>query len=122
VIVGLIENGITPLVFWEGNCDSRMEIIADVPRGKCIYWLERSDIFRAKAILGDVVCLRGGIPGATLIGGSPGEVRDLCRKLIEVVGKGGGFMLDVSVGIPAEARTENVYAMYQAGREYGRYD
>lgn len=122
VIIGLIDNGITPLVFWEGCCDSRMEIIADVPKGKCIYWLERSDIFRAKAILGDVVCLRGGVPAAMLMGGTPAEIRDCCQKLIQVVGRGGGFMLDASVGIPAESRSENVFAMFQAVRDFGRYD
>lgn len=121
VMMGLIENDLTPLVFWEGTCDSRMETIADVPKGKCIYWFERSDLFRAKAVLGDVACLRGDVPASMLIGGSPQDVREYCRKLIEVVGKGGGFMLDASSGIPEEARNENVFALFDAAREFGRY-
>ena len=119
VIMGLIDAGLTPLVFWEGKCDSRMEIIADIPSGKCIYWFERSDLFRAKSILGDIVCLRGDVPASMLIGGTTDEVRDYCRKLIEVVGKGGGFMLDSSTGIPEESRTENVFAMFQAAKDFG---
>ncbi|MFH1043732.1 MAG: uroporphyrinogen decarboxylase family protein [Pseudomonadota bacterium] len=122
VLMALIDKGFVPLVFWEGRCDSRFETIADIPKGSCIYWFERSDLFRAKAVLGDVVCLRGNVPASMLIGGTPGEVRDYCRKLIEVVGKGGGFILDASSAIPQEARTENVFAMYQATREFGRYD
>jgi uroporphyrinogen-III decarboxylase len=122
VIMGLIENGMVPLVFWEGKCDSRLEVIADIPRGKCIYYFEGSDLFHAKAVLGDVVCLRGGVPGTMLITSTPQEIRELCKKLCQVVGKGGGFMLDASSGIPEEAKTENVRAMFQAARDFGRYD
>ena len=120
VMMGLIDNGMVPFVFWEGKCDSRMELIADIPKGKCLYYFEQSDMFRAKAVLGDVVCLRGGVSASMLIGGTPAEVREHCRKLIQVVGKGGGFMLDASSGIPEEAKTENVIAMYEAAREFGR--
>ncbi len=121
VMMGLIENGLVPYVFWEGNCDSRMETIADVPKGSCIYKFERSDLFRAKEVLGDVVCLRGNVPVSMLISGTPQEVRDYSRKLIEVVGKGGGFILDASAGIPEEAKKENVLALFQAARDFGRY-
>lgn len=122
VILGLIENGLTPLVFWEGKCDSRMETIADIPVGKCIYWFERSDLFRAKAVLGDIVCMRGDVPGSMLIAGTADEVREYCRKLIRIVGKGGGFMLDASSGIPDESKPANVLAMFQTARDLGRYD
>jgi len=122
VMLGLIAAGLTPLVFWEGQCDSRLETIADVPTAKCIYWFERSDLFRAKAVLGDITCLRGNVPASMLIAGSVQEVRDYCRKLIEVVGKGGGFMLDAATGIPEEAKNENVFAMFRAAHEFGRYD
>ena len=122
VMMGLIDNGLVPLVFWEGKCDSRMDIIADIPRAKCIYYFESSDLFEAKAALGDVVCLRGGVPATMLIAGTPQEIREHCRKLCEVVGKDGGFMLDASSGIPEEAKAENVRAMFQAVRDYGRYD
>ena len=72
-------------------------------------------------MLGDVTCLRGNVPASMLIAGSVQEVRDYCRKLIEVVGKGGGFMLDASTGIPEEAKNENVFAMFQAAHDFGRY-
>jgi len=120
VLLGLIAAGLTPLVFWEGQCDSRFETIADVPRATCIYWFERSDLFRAKAVLGDIACLRGNVPASMLIAGSVQEVRDYCRRLIEVVGKGGGFMLDATSGIPEESKHENVFAMFRSVHEFGR--
>ena len=65
-------------------------------------------------------CLRGNVPVSMLIGGTPQEVRDYCHRLIDVVGKGGGFILDAAGGIPQEAKKENVFAMYQAVRDFGR--
>ena len=40
IMLHLIEKDLVPCVFWEGNCSSRLELIADVPRGKAIYWFE----------------------------------------------------------------------------------
>lgn len=122
VLMGVIDAGLIPLVLWEGDVTSRLETIADIPRGKAIYWFERTDLARAKAVLGDVVCLRGNVPASMLNTGSPQEVTDYCRRLFETAGKGGGFILDGGVGIPDEARPENVRAMFRSVHEFGRYD
>ncbi|HUT72179.1 MAG TPA: uroporphyrinogen decarboxylase family protein [Desulfatiglandales bacterium] len=121
VILSLIQEGLIPMVFWEGDCTSRLETIKDIPQGKAIYWFERTDIFKAKEILGDTVCIRGNVPGALLCVGSPGDVEAYCKRLIDVVGKGGGFILDGAIGIPDEAKPENVKAMADTTKEYGVY-
>lgn len=48
-------------------------------------------------------------------------MEDYCKKLIRIVGKGGGFILDGAVGIPDEAKPENVRVMAEAVRKYGVY-
>jgi hypothetical protein len=121
VILSLIQEGLIPMVLWEGDCTSRLETIKDIPKGKAIYWFERTDIFKAKEILGDTVCIRGNVPGTLLCTSSPEDVVAYCKKLIDVVGKGGGFILDGAIGIPDEARPENVRAMVDTTREYGVY-
>ena len=121
LILGLIDGGLTPCVFFEGDYNSRLEIIGDIPRGKAIYWFERADIFRAKEILGDTVCIKGNVPSSLLCTGTPQDVIEYCRKLIDVVGKGGGFIMDGDIGIADEARVENVRAMVDFTREYGVY-
>jgi hypothetical protein len=121
VILSLIERDLIPLVLWEGDCTTRLETIRDIPKGKAIYWFERTDIFRAKEILGDVVCIRGNVPASLLCTGTPEDVVTYCRKLIDLVGKGGGFILDGGIGIPDDARPENVKAMFDTAREYGVY-
>jgi uroporphyrinogen-III decarboxylase len=120
LINGLIAEDLTPNVFWEGDCTSRLEIIADIPRGKAIYAFERTDIYKAKAVLGGHICIRGNVPSSVLCTGTPQDVRDCCRKLIDVVGKGGGFILDAANSLDEE-KPENVRAMIDCAREYGVY-
>lgn len=121
VMMTLIENGLIPQVLWEGDCESRLETIADIPPGKCIYWFERTDMAKAKAVLGDVVCLRGNVPPSLLNLGTPDETDEYVKNLIKVAGKGGGLIVDGALGIPDEAKPENVFAMAKAVRKYGVY-
>jgi len=121
MMLSLSARGYIPMVFWEGNCISRLETIANIPPGTCVYCFEHTNMFKAKEVLGSVTCLRGNVPPSLLTLGSPEEVREYCRKLIDVVGKGGGFLLDGATGIPDEARPENVRAMYETAKTYGRY-
>ncbi len=121
LMLDLIEAGYTPCPLWEGNCESRLETIADMPRGKAVYWFEQTDLFKAKDILGDRICLRGNVPASLLNVGTPQQVETYCKRLIDVVGKGGGFMMDGAAGIPDEAKPENVRAMVDTTREYGVY-
>jgi hypothetical protein len=116
VLLGLIEADLIPMPMWEADCGSRLETIADIPRARAIYWFERTDLAKAKAVLGDVVCLRGNIPPSLMNTGTPAEVDAYCRHLIESVGRDGGFILDGAFGIPDEAPVENVRAMFDAAR------
>ena len=121
LILALIEEGLTPFAFWEGICNTRLEWIGqDIPKGKAVYMFESSDIFRAKEVLGDTVCIRGNVPLSILHGGTPDDVRAYCRRLIDKVGKGGGFIMDASSNLD-DARPENIKAMFDFTKEYGRY-
>ncbi len=120
LILALIDEGLNPFVFWEGDCTSRLELIGDIPKGKAVYMFEATDIFKAKKILGDAVCIRGNVPISLLIAGTPDDVRGYCKKLIDVAGKGGGFIMDASTNLD-DAKPENVKAMIEFTKEYGRY-
>jgi len=120
LMVGLIEEGLVPCPFFEGDCTSRLEMIADIPKGKACYAFERTNIFKAKEILGDHVCIRGNVPLSLLCGGTPDDVKEYCKKLIDKVGKGGGFILDAATGLD-DAKPENVKMMIEFTKEYGVY-
>jgi uroporphyrinogen-III decarboxylase len=120
LMVGLIEQGLTPCPLWEGDCTSRLEIVKDIPAGKAIYAFEATDMDKAKAILGSTVCIRGNVPLSILATGTPDNVKAYCRKLIDTAGRDGGFIMDSSTSLD-DAKTENVKAMFDCTREYGLY-
>ena len=120
LVMGLIEAGLIPYVYTEGRYTSRLEVIRDVPRGKVLYHFEDVDMTKAKEILGDVACISGNVPNSMLLTGTPQQVKDYCKELIDVVGKEGGFIMDSSACID-EAKPENVKAMMDFTKEYGVY-
>ena len=38
VLLGLIDKGLIPLVFWEGTWDQRLEYLRELPKGKVLGW------------------------------------------------------------------------------------
>ncbi len=120
LLLGLIDEGLVPFMFAEGSYDSRLEIIRDLPRGTVIWMFDRTDMARAKEVLGDNACIMGNVPASLLCTGTAEEVKEYCRKLIGVAGKGGGFILSPGAGIN-ELKRENMLAMMEAAKEYGVY-
>jgi hypothetical protein len=120
LIIALVDEGMNPSLFVEADHTSRLEVMRDVPAGKVIYHMENTDMFKAKEILGDRVCLRGNVPISMLCLGTPDDVKAYCKKLIDVVGKNGGLIMDSSVGIE-DAKVENIKAMIDFTKEYGVY-
>ncbi len=120
LMVALIQEGLNPCPLWEGNCTARLEIIKDIPAGKACYAFEATDMVKAKEILGDTVCIRGNVPLSIMATGTPDQVRACCKKLIDTVAKGGGYIMDTSTGLD-DAKPENVKALFDFTREYGVY-
>ena len=120
LLLTLIERGMTPCMFFEGNCDAKLEYLLELPKGSMLVRLDRTDIFKAKEILGGHLCLEGNVPVSLLQMGSVQEVEDYCKKLIDVVGKGGGFVLSPRSSTHL-AKPENLKAMIDFTKEYGRY-
>ena len=119
-LVTLIDKGVIPVIYWEADFSSRLEIIGDVPPGKMIYHLSNTNYEKAKAVLGGVTALMGNVPNMTLLSGTPDDVRAYCKKLIDVAGKGGGLIVDSAIMLD-EAKPENLKAMFDFTREYGVY-
>ncbi|MCX7912736.1 MAG: hypothetical protein N2506_07260 [Dehalococcoidales bacterium] len=120
VIMGLIEEGCVPLLFAEGRYNERLEIIRELPPRKVIWHFDQTDMFRAKKVLGDRACIAGNVPASLLRTGTPQAVKDYCRRLIEVCGEGGGFILTGGASID-KGNPDNLRAMLEAVEEYGVY-
>ena len=120
LVMGLIDKGVTPCIFFEGNFTSRLEYLLEFPKGKMLARLDTTDIFRAKEVLKDHVCIEGNVPSSLLQVGSVQDVKDHCKKLIDVVGKGGGFILSPRSSTD-EVKPANLKAMIEFTQEYGKY-
>ena len=67
-----------------------------------------------------VAAIAGNVPNILLLSGTPDDVREYCKKLLDTVGKDGGFIMDTEVMLD-EAKPENLKAMIDFTKEYGIY-
>ncbi len=120
ILMGLIEEGLVPLLFAEGSYIKRLDVITDLPKGTAIWWFEQMDMARAKKVLGDKACIAGNLPSSIVCTGTAHDVKAYCRKLIEVAGKGGGYILAGGAGIN-KGNPDNLRAIMETAKEYGVY-
>jgi uroporphyrinogen-III decarboxylase len=120
LMLGLIDAGLNPAPLVEGDYTSRLDIIKDIPAGKVCYRFESTDIFKAKKILGKTACIQGNVPMSLMCTGTPEQVKEYCKRLIDEVAVDGGYIMDSAVGLD-DAKIVNVRALYDFTREYGVY-
>jgi hypothetical protein len=121
-LLAAIGLGYVAAPFCEGVWNDRLEYWLELPKGKTLCFFDQVDMSKAKEVLGGHVCIQGNVPASLLTVGSPQDVEEYCRKLIQVCGKDGGFILSAStINPPDAARPANVRAMIDAARKYGRY-
>ncbi len=118
LVLGLIDAGLTPMTFFEGDYTSRLPFLAELPPGKIIGHFDRIDRKKAKQVLGDVMCFWGNVPASLLCTGTVDEVKRDVYELIDTFAGNGGLILDGTIGIPDEARRENVVALTEAVRDF----
>jgi len=120
VMDAFINEGLIQNLFAEGSYNTRLEYVNVFPKGSVTWYFDRTDMSRAKKILGKKCCIQGNVPSSMIVTGSAKEVKEYCRKLIEEVGKGGGFILSAG-SVSDNPKLENIQAMMAAVREYGFY-
>lgn len=74
---------------------------------------------RLKAEYGDRIAFWGGINTQQILPyGTPEEVRAETRRIIDILGKDGGYVLNSVHNIQPEVPPENVVAMYEEGKRH----
>ena len=121
LILGLIDAGLTPMPLFEGNFTTRLKYLSELPPKKILGHFDMIDRKKAKEAIGDVMCFWGNVPASLMCAGTPEEVEADVRELISLFGENGGLILDSTMGIPDEARPENVQAMVEAAHKYGTW-
>ncbi len=117
VVLSLADEGFVPCIFAEGGYNSRLDIVKDLPPNTVIWHFDLTDMAAAKKVLGGSQCIMGNVPASLLITGTPPDIREYCKKLLQTVGRDGGFILAPGAGTN-EAKLENISAMVDAAREY----
>ena len=120
VMNALINEGLIQNMFAEGGYNTRLESINEFPKGAVCWYFDKTDMVKAKQILGNKCAIQGNVPLSLLVTGTAADTKEYCRKLIEDCGKGGGFILSAG-GIADNPKLENLRAMLAAVREYGVY-
>ena len=118
-ILALIDAGVTPFILWEGCWDQRLEYLAELPKGKIIGGFQDTNLIKAKEVIGDVMCIIGGMPNGMLTGDNATLIREHTHKMCETVGKGGGFIMSTAVGDLEGANPEMIEVWAEATRKYG---
>ena len=81
-----------------------------------------SDLPALKKRHGKNIVFCGGIDSHRILPfGSPAEVRDEVRRVIDIMGPGGGYMLGAVHTVMNDVPPENVLAMVDAAVEFGRF-
>jgi uroporphyrinogen-III decarboxylase len=122
VILGLIEAGTVPYLFVEGGYNQRLDIIADpdIPAGHTVWMFDHTDMKEVKKKLGGWACFGGNVPASLLKAGTPQEVENYVKKLIDDVAQDGGYIL-ANGAVLDDTTPENLHAMIDTGKEYGVY-
>jgi hypothetical protein len=120
VVDALALEGIRSELFAEGTYDSRLESVNEFPKGTVGWHFDKTDMAKAKRILGKTCCISGNVPSSLMVTGGPKEVKEYCRKLIEICAPGGGFILTGGASV-SQGNPDNLHAMMEAAKEYGRY-
>jgi uroporphyrinogen-III decarboxylase len=114
LVYEVVAAGLIALLHLDSDWTRELERFRELPRGKCIMALDgETDIFKAKEILGDHMCLMGDVPASMLFFKNSEDVYNYCSRLIRELGPA-GFILQSGCDIPANAKLENVQAMVAA--------
>ncbi len=106
-----------------GRSDHLLEIFRDELR---IHELQgfgyEVGLERIRDIMGGRVVLLGNVNPMLIHSGTPQEVREATRRVIEVLGPSRGLIVQDGNNIPPGSPLENINAMMEAAEMYGRYE
>lgn len=109
-----IKYDVIPILHLDADWTPGLDVFREIEPKKAILGLDgKTDIYKAKEVLSDVMCIMGDVPAEMFAFGKPEDVYQYSMKLIKEIGPT-GFILGSGCDIPFNALPANVEAMYQA--------
>ncbi len=121
IVEAIWAHGNQVLFYAEGDWTAHLKAFAELPAGSIIFHIDRSNISEVKRVLGGKFCISGGVPNYLLSIGTPDQVRESCKKVIDELAGDGAYIMDASAIIQNDAQIQNMKAMTEFTREYGVY-
>ncbi len=114
MVQDVVDRGLVAILHLDSDWACDLARFRELPGGRCILGTGgHTDLFKAKELLGDHMCLMADVPTAMFSMSSPDAVYDYCTKLVGELGPE-GFILHSGCDIPDDAKLENVRAMVAA--------
>jgi uroporphyrinogen-III decarboxylase len=104
-------------------CGNTIPIINDfIATGAQVLEIDhKTDLRKAKEAGRGKTCYLGTINTSVLATGAPQEVEDACREAIAIMAPDSGFILGPGCALGTETPAENIHALVEAAKKYGRY-
>ena len=105
-----------------GNTKRMWALMADAGAGS-LSLDDTIDLSEAKKVVGDRVILVGNVkPTQTMYLGNPADVeRDVKECLRNAYDNPKGYILSLGCGLPIDTPPENIFALREAARKFGKY-
>ena len=81
----------------------------------------KTDPHKIKQAARHRTCLLGNIDTGLLAFGTPSQIDDACRELIEVWKPDSGFILGPGCALGSQTPAENIHALVESAKKYGSY-
>ena len=113
------KQGIVLVMHLDTDWGKNIPYFKKLPKGSVVLELDSmTDIIEAKKVLAGHQAFHGDVPPALQTIGTPQEIEDYCKKLIDEVGYDGGLVLGVGCEIAPDCKKENMRAMLETVKNY----
>jgi hypothetical protein len=120
MVTKFLEDGYVVQLHNDTNWTDRLHYLTELPKGKIYMHMdERTDIKKAKEILGDHMAIEGNFKPSLFTLGTPNQIEKRTKEIIDDCAEGGGLW--VGVEIPDDAKLENLKALCDTCKTYGAY-
>jgi len=111
VMMAFYEEGLTNALFVEGNYNSRLETIVEMPEKSCYWFFDKTDMRRVKEVLGGKFTIGGNVPASLMAAGSTEALQAYCDDLVELFEHTPGYIMTFGCGF--EMTTDEKIIVYR---------
>jgi hypothetical protein len=119
IVDALFSEGIVLVMHLDTDWGKNIPYFKKLPKGSVVLELDSTtDMIEAQKILKGHQAFHGDVPPAMQSIGTPDDIRNYCKRLIDEVGYDGGLVLGVGCEIAPDCKRENMVAMLETAKTY----